>query len=1131
MAGRPLATAFVRIRMSIDPREARRDVDSALNSAGLDKSGQAQGEKAGASFAAGLKQRLAKDIGKSAANITVDVSVNDLVAQRSLDSLKASQDDLAKRLTTIRVGADDKVAQASLLRISAQMDTLSKKLATPGVELKGADRVQAQILTIGAALDKLSAKTASPNVDSKGGLLSRVGSFITTAGGLIPGAGGGGGTAAAAGPAAGGGGGLAGLVGGIGPVAGGVTAATIGVLGSGAGGIIPLLTAATLALGSFGALALPTLSSLRTAMTSVSAATDVYATASQNLNTAIHQSPADMAAYQGVLKGLEPDLAVAAQLLTNQSLTWQDMTPAQQRSVIALRNNSAAYKTLLPDQKAALNALIKEGNAWNTLSPQQQTAAGLISALSDKFSKLADKLAPDVFRVFNAGLRVANTLLPFLLPLAKTAADVLVRLLGGFDQFAHSAGFRDFMTQMTQLSGPALQAVGEGVGKILVALGKLILALVSPNGLRALRGLFDGIAGALVGLAWLFTNGTPVMERYFHNFAVATDDVRGVLKTLTLAVATTAQAVLIGFKFMTDGVLGFIGATLHGAADAFGWVPGLGPKLKAASKAFDGFKAGVDTNLNAAIGTVGKWIDALTRNNSISARAARSIVADFAAQAKSADKANGALATYDNTIRIQGVTSNAARAARQALINDMIGAGVKAATAKGDVDRNTTAVQKNGIGSQQALQAREKLISDIFNATVNAQRGKADLDRYTAAVRDNGAKSDAAKTARKKLIDDLVAAGVSAQGANDLVNGLSTGIKNIPGSKSVSIHVSGTGNWSISQSKNTNFGSGLLAGTKFSGAAGGVIPGYAPGVDSVLAAVSPGEAILVPEAVRAIGPGNIMAINRAYAPGRTSQGMAFAGGGLVAGNFAGLAPWTTAQYDATVRAMVGQVGQSVAQAVNAAVSNALSAGGPSGKGVPGTSAQVQAWILAALSIAGKPASWLNGMEVMVSKESGGNPLAANRTAAGIAAGSPEGIAQTVIGTFALYSLPGHKNIWNPIDDLIASARYIGDRWRSPYNIPGINGGTYIGYAGGGTIMEPIAGIGLRTGAGYRFGEAGPETVTPGLGTGGDGASTLAELRALRTAVEALPGRIAAGVAAGVAAPAQTAAQAARLGAR
>lgn len=59
-------------------------------------------------------------------------------------------------------------------------------------------------------------------------------------------------------------------------------------------------------------------------------------------------------------------------------------------------------------------------------------------------------------------------------------------------------------------------------------------------------------------------------------------------------------------------------------------------------------------------------------------------------------------------------------------------------------------------------------------------------------------------------------------------------------------------------------------------AGGGVLPGYAPGVDSIPAMLSPGEGILVPEAVRGIGgAAAVGAINAAYSPRAH-----FAGGGV-----------------------------------------------------------------------------------------------------------------------------------------------------------------------------------------------------------------------------------------------------------
>ncbi|MFF4529229.1 tape measure protein [Streptomyces sp. NPDC001407] len=62
-------------------------------------------------------------------------------------------------------------------------------------------------------------------------------------------------------------------------------------------------------------------------------------------------------------------------------------------------------------------------------------------------------------------------------------------------------------------------------------------------------------------------------------------------------------------------------------------------------------------------------------------------------------------------------------------------------------------------------------------------------------------------------------------------------------------------------------------------ASGGVVPGYAPGVDRVPAVLSPGEGILRPEVVRQLGPSTILEWNR----NAKATGRAFANGGIVGG--------------------------------------------------------------------------------------------------------------------------------------------------------------------------------------------------------------------------------------------------------
>jgi len=57
----------------------------------------------------------------------------------------------------------------------------------------------------------------------------------------------------------------------------------------------------------------------------------------------------------------------------------------------------------------------------------------------------------------------------------------------------------------------------------------------------------------------------------------------------------------------------------------------------------------------------------------------------------------------------------------------------------------------------------------------------------------------------------------------------------------------------------------------------------------------------------------------------------------------------------------------------------------------------------------------------------------------------------------------------------------GEKWKYDYD-KDLKTGKIVKYARGGTINELIYGLGQRTGNRYMFGESGPETITPGVGT-------------------------------------------------
>jgi len=87
---------------------------------------------------------------------------------------------------------------------------------------------------------------------------------------------------------------------------------------------------------------------------------------------------------------------------------------------------------------------------------------------------------------------------------------------------------------------------------------------------------------------------------------------------------------------------------------------------------------------------------------------------------------------------------------------------------------------------------------------------------------------------------------------------------------------------------------------------------------------------------------------------------------------------------------------------------------------------------------------------IIQHESGGNPNAINNWDSNAAKGTPsKGLMQTIDPTFESYKLPGHNDIWNPVDNICAGVNYAVQRYGSLANVPGIKathgGGGYVGY--------------------------------------------------------------------------------------
>jgi SLT domain-containing protein len=259
---------------------------------------------------------------------------------------------------------------------------------------------------------------------------------------------------------------------------------------------------------------------------------------------------------------------------------------------------------------------------------------------------------------------------------------------------------------------------------------------------------------------------------------------------------------------------------------------------------------------------------------------------------------------------------------------------------------------------------------------------------------------------------------------------------------------------------------------------GGMVPGTDHGRDEVLIAARPQEGVLVPGAVRAIGgPGAIDALNTAHGGGGTGKQGHYSLGGIVKGFLSGgadtakaITALSTGNTTAFVNALSGLIGTSAAgelgqvmvampktlltDAAKAAIG--MLGGGSSGGG--GTiTGQVAAWFAAAVKAAGVPVSWISDLETIGKHESSLNANAVNLDDSNAAAGDPSrGVMQDTLATFNSFHAPGTStNIFDPIANIAASARYIQSRYGSPANVPGIvalnQGRPYVGYDSGGWL--------------------------------------------------------------------------------
>ena len=174
-----------------------------------------------------------------------------------------------------------------------------------------------------------------------------------------------------------------------------------------------------------------------------------------------------------------------------------------------------------------------------------------------------------------------------------TAIPAIKNFAAGFQAGAGPGGqFRDVIAGIasffTDKLIPAVTRVYQMVLPALMGLFKSVTKTMEDH-----KGVIDFVKTAFSVLGDFVTSILLPVLGNLVKFILT------ILGPIFRGLITIIEGVVIpGIKLLVGAVLGIIAAILDGAAKAFGWIPGLGPKLQAASKGFDAFRDRTNASLD-----------------------------------------------------------------------------------------------------------------------------------------------------------------------------------------------------------------------------------------------------------------------------------------------------------------------------------------------------------------------------------------------------------------------------------------------------------------------------------------------------------------------------------------------------
>ncbi|HEX7164251.1 MAG TPA: hypothetical protein VF223_23790, partial [Trebonia sp.] len=561
-----------------------------------------------------------------------------------------------------------------------------------------------------------------------------------------------------------------------------------------------------------------------------------------------------------------------------------------------------------------------------SLDPQQQQAAKGLLALEDQYNSFSKALAPEVFSVFNSGLKTASGLLSDVTPVAQAAGKGIDSVLNAVNADLNGAQWQQFFGWMAQNAAPDIQMLGTTIGALVDDLPQLLEGLqpIAEELLTVTTGVAK-FAGALEGLPGKINQ--------------VSDSNQSLLSKASDALNALGSKIPAGNRSLLSLAEQWLGVGQN-AGTAASSVKKAGDSTAAAAPQV-GTLAGDMAILNSA-----------TANATTSTQAFNDEWSIFVGKSVSNQQAVLSVATafdsYNSAVKQSGTNSTAAQTAFLGIIQSM-GTGLSTLQANGATIQQVNSFYQDNIdklNSLHGLNATQKQdIADItkdYTAWANSSSGlnsnllttvgtirdgfigsleaigkdspavNSAVGNFADAILKTGTQSSATAADRAQLIKDLENAGVDAQTAKGLVKALQDQISTLKG-KNVTVSASTSAAagavQTFQQMINSlhgktvtvgvqTIGSSILTQTLLNGMATGglVTAGTGPTSDDVLVRVSKGETVVPAHLTPAFAPafkaagipgfasGGVPAPGRSYVLGGGGAGTSAPGGGMHGGD-------------------------------------------------------------------------------------------------------------------------------------------------------------------------------------------------------------------------------------------------------